>query len=491
MSPGQHSLQLRLIGLILAAVLLFGLVAGIQSHRNALHEADELFDAQLAQLGQTLLAVAIHADDDDTASTGPSAHKYQRALAFQVWSTEHDQHRLLLHSGKSAAALPDPLPEEGFSHGEWQGERWRYYRQRDPSRELEVVVGQSDLARNDLAREVAWHNLQPFLFGLPLLAVAALIAIRLGLQPLRKLAHELRQRSPERLDLVRLEDSPTEIAPIIAALDRLFARVAATLENERRFTSDAAHELRTPLAALRAQVQAAMLAENSVERLESLRKALQGTDRMNHLVGQLLTLARLDELSSSAHLEPVDLAAVTRECCAELGPEALAKNIELELNGEHTAPISGSPDLLRVLVRNLVDNAIRYTPEGGHIGVTIQALKNSDHHLEICDSGPGVPDQQLTQLGQRFSRFNPTQAEGVGLGLSIVLRIAEIHRARIAFSRATAAGGLRVSAEFPPLSAAAQRRHSHSAVPAGRVIPYPEPRETHLHQGNSENLFQG
>ena len=108
MSPGQHSLQLRLIGLILAAVLLFGLVAGIQSHRNALHEADELFDAQLAQLGQTLLAVAIHADDDDTASTGPSAHKYQRALAFQVWSTEHDQHRLLLHSGKSAAALPDP-----------------------------------------------------------------------------------------------------------------------------------------------------------------------------------------------------------------------------------------------------------------------------------------------------------------------------------------------------------------------------------------------
>ena len=143
---------------------------------------------------------------------------------------------------------------------------------------------------------------------------------------------------------------------------------------------------------------------------------------------------------------------MARECCAELGPEALAKKIELELNGEYTAPISGSPDLLRVLVRNLLDNAIRYTPEGGHVVVSIQALKNSAHQLDVCDSGPGVPDEQLAQLGQRFSRFSPTLAEGVGLGLSIVLRIAEIHRARIAFSRTTTAGGLRVRAEFPPLS---------------------------------------
>ena len=448
----QLSLQARLIGLMLAAVLLIGLAAGLQSYRSTLHEADELFDAQLAQLGQTLLAVAIHADDDETESTGPIVHKYQRALAFQVWSTEHDQPRLLLHSGKSAAALPDPMPEEGFSHGEWQGERWRYYRQSDEKRELVVVVGQSDLARNDLAEEVAWHNLQPFLFGLPLLAVAALIAIRLGLQPLRRLAHELRQRSPDRLDPVRLEDTPAEIAPVIEALDRLFTRVASTLENERRFTSDASHELRTPLAALRAQVQAAMLTENSAERLEGLRKALQGTDRMSHLVGQLLTLARLDELSSSTHFEPVDLAELARECCAEIGSEALSRNIELELNGENVAPISGSPDLLRVLVRNLLDNAIRYTPEGGHVVVSIQSLQNSAYRLEVCDSGPGVPDEQLAQLGQRFSRFSPTLAEGVGLGLSIALRIAEIHRAHITFSRAASTCGLRVSTEFQPLS---------------------------------------
>ncbi|MDO9063581.1 MAG: ATP-binding protein [Sulfuricella sp.] len=446
------SLQARLVALMLVAVTLFGLLAGYESYKNALHEVDEIFDAQLAQLGQTLLAVAYHADGDETEDTGRAVHKYQRTMAFQVWTTDDGAPRVLLHSGTAPAALPDPLPEEGFSHGEWQGKQWRYYRQRDARRHLEVLVGQTGQARNELAREVAWHNVAPFLFGVPLLAFAALLAISFGLRPLRKLAQELNLRSPERLDPIHLDDTPKEIQPVLDALGQLLARVAATLENERRFTSDAAHELRTPLAALRAQVQAAMLADEPAERLESLHKALQGMDRMSHLVGQLLTLARLDELSASTHLEPVDLAAVTRECCAELGPEALAKNIELELDGEDTAPISGSPDLLRVLVRNLLDNAIRYTPVGGHITVAIRILKNSAHQLEICDSGPGVPDEQLGQLGQRFSRFSPTLAEGVGLGLSIALRIAEIHRARIAFSRATTAGGLRVSAEFPPLS---------------------------------------
>lgn len=452
MNFSKLSLQARLVALMLAAVTLFGLLAGYESYKNALHEVDEIFDAQLAQLGQTLLAVAYHADGDESGDTGKAVHKYQRTMAFQVWTTADGSPRVLLHSGTAPAALPDPLPPEGFSEGPWQGKQWRYYRQRDARRNLEALVGQTDMARNELAREVAWHNVAPFLFGLPLLAFAALMAISFGLRPLRKLAQELNLRSPERLDPIHLDDTPKEIQPVLDALGQLLTRVATTLENERRFTSDAAHELRTPLAALRAQVQAAMLSEEPVERTESLRKALQGMDRMSHLVGQLLTLARLDEISASTHLEPVDLAAVTRECCAELGPEALAKHVELELDGEDTAPISGSPDLLRVLVRNLLDNAIRYTPVGGHIIVAIRILKNSAHQLEVCDSGPGVPDEQLARLGQRFSRFSPALAEGVGLGLSIALRIAEIHQARIAFSRATTAGGLRVSAEFPPLS---------------------------------------
>lgn len=446
------SLQARLVALMLVAVMLFGLLAGYESYKNALHEVDEIFDAQLAQLGQTLLAVASHADDDETKNTGQAVHKYQQTIAFQVWAADVKGARLILHSGTAPTVLPDPLPPAGYSEGVWQGKQWRFYRQRDAQRNLEVIVGQTDAARNELAREVAWHNVVPFLFGLPLLAFAALMAISFGLRPLHKLTQELNLRSPERLDPIHLDDAPKEIQPVLDALGQLLTRVAATLENERRFTSDAAHELRTPLAALRAQVQAAMLTENSTERLESLHKALQGMDRMSHLVGQLLTLARLDELSASTHLEPTDLAAVTRECCAELGPAALAKHIDLELNAEDNAPVSGSADLLHILMRNLLDNAIRYTPAEGHIMVAIVPLKNSGYQLEVCDNGPGVPDDQLGQLGQRFGRLNPTQAEGVGLGLSIALRIAEIHQARIAFSRATTAGGLTVSVEFPALS---------------------------------------
>ena len=445
------SLQTRLVALMLGAVMLFGLVAGYESYRNALHEVDEIFDAQLAQLGQTLLAVATHADDDETEGTGPIVHKYQRTMAFQVWGSEDGKPRLLLHSRNAPAALPEPLPPEGFSEGLWQGKRWRYYRQNDTRRELDVVVGQSDKARHDLAQEVAWHNLAPFLFGLPLLALAALVAIRFGLRPLRKLAQELRLRSPERLDPVRLADAPQEIAPVIDALDRLFTRVAGTIENERRFTSDAAHELRTPLAALRAQVQAAMLTEETTQRRVSLEKSLQGVDRMSHLVEQLLMLARLDELSSAARFETVELDAVVRECCAELGPAALARKIELELEEEQTGPISGSADLLKVMVRNLLDNAIRYTPQGGRVNVTIRPLETT-LQLEVRDNGPGVPAAQLALLGQRFSRLDPTLAEGVGLGLSIALRIADIHRANITFARATESGGLKVSVGLPLLS---------------------------------------
>lgn len=446
----ELSLQARLVALMLVAVTLFGLSAGHESYENALHEVDEIFDAQLAQLGQILLAVASHVDGDETKDTGRSIHKYQRSMAFQMWTTEKGSPRILLQFGAMPATLPDPLPPEGYSEGRWQGKQWRCYRQRDAQRNLDVIVGQTDEARNELAREVAWHNIAPFLFGIPLLAFAALLAISFGLRPLRKLAQELHLRSPERLDPIHLVDTPQEIQPVLDALGQLLTRVAATLENERRFTSDAAHELRTPIAALRAQVQAAMLTHDPAERQESLSKALQGISRMSHLVGQLLTLARLDALSASTHLEPLDLAAATRESCAELGPKALAKNIELELKGEGGALISASPDLLRVLVRNLLDNAIRYTPVGGQVVVAIRALGNAAYRLEVCDNGPGVADAQLAQLGRRFSRFNPTLAEGVGLGLSIVLRIAEIHRAEISFSRATATGGFRVCAEFPP-----------------------------------------
>ncbi len=450
MTMQKISLQARLTLLVLCTVLLFGLLASYETYKNALLEADEIFDAQLAQFAQSLVVLSATFDDEQAEPMPPPIHKYQQTLAFQVKITDKESPRILLRSNNISRMLPAQIPAEGFSSGEWQGERWRYFRLRDLRHGFDVLVGQNDKARNELAQEVAWHNIAPFLFGLPLLAFFTMLAIYFGLRPLRRLTESLRQLSPEQLNPITVHDAPKEIAPVVDALNSLLGRIARTIENERRFTADASHELRTPIAALHAQIQAAQLSDNKAERIECLAKALQGADRMAHLIGQLLTLSRLDETLSPINLEPVNLAEITQECCAELGENALSKNIEIGFSPEAHPVFHGSPDMLRIMLRNLLDNAIRYTPEGGHVEVALHLTEDGQQvELEIADSGIGVTDKQLASLGQRFNRINPTMTDGVGLGLSIVQRVAEIHHAKVNFSRATTLGGLSVTVCFP------------------------------------------
>ncbi|MDD5180178.1 MAG: ATP-binding protein [Gallionellaceae bacterium] len=447
----KTSLQARLTLLVLCTVLLFGLIAGYESYKNALHEADEIFDAQLAHFAQNLMIVATHtgSGDEQIEQMSPPLYDFQKIVVFQVWSTNSEPPKSLFRSSNIPSMFATQIPDEGFSNVELKGKHWRYYRQRDAQRGLDVLVGENDKDRHELAQKVAWHNIAPFLFGLPLLALFATLAIRFGLRPLRKLTESLRQLSPEQLNPVAVDDAPKEIAPVIGALNSLLGRIARTIENERRFTADASHELRTPLAALQAQVQAAQLSDNKTERMECLGKALQGADRIGHLIGQLLTLSRLDELSSPVSLETVNLTELTQECCAELGSNALSKNIELEFLPEAHPVLSGSADMLRIMFRNLLDNAIRYTPKGGQVKVILRFTDRQQAEFEVADSGTGVSDENLALLGQRFSRLNQAAEDGVGLGLSIVQRIAEIHRAKITFSHAATLGGLSVKVSFP------------------------------------------
>lgn len=445
MSGSAMSLQNRLTLLVLCTVLLFGGIAGYESYRSALHEADELFDAQLAQFAQSLLSVATDLDDDQAEPLPRAAHKYQRDFAFEIWDTGEETPQLLLRSNTGFAVPLDRVPEDEFSDGEWNGKNWRFYRQHDDRREIDVLVAQSNSVREELAREIALHNVTPFLFGLPALALFSILAIRFGLKPLRQLAESLRRLSPGQLEPVRMETPPKEIAPVLEALNSLLARTAGLIENERRFTADAAHELRTPLAALQAQLQAAQLSTSDVERDEGISKSLRGAERMSHLVGQLLTLSRLDELTAPALHEPLDLVALTQACSAELAPQALAKRITLELDADGPVTIPASEELLRIMLRNLLDNAIRYTPHDGHVTISIEGGT-----LTVTDSGVGVDADKLPLLGKRFSRLDPSGPEGVGLGLSIVLRIAALHRATVEFRQASAHGGLAVSVHFPP-----------------------------------------
>lgn len=454
-------LALRMLVLTLLVVAVCGGIAVSISYRNALHEADELLDAQMAQSAQTLLAlnaqhgVGTPAGGETIAGdTGEPRHKYQIKLMFQLWRDDGHGARLVLRSPNAPAAMLLGGREAGFLTEDWQGRPWRFYSQRDRVQSVLAIVGQDFAIREELAAETAQHGVVPFLAGLPVLALLLFLAIRAACAPVRRLADDLATRDPDNLQPVAIGNVAREIEPVTDALNRLFARLESTLENERRFTADAAHELRTPLAALIAQLQVAQMADSDAERRKVLKKCERGARRMSHLVEQMLTLAGLDAGPAAPAREPLDLSAEAAAVCADLGPAAIAARLLLELDAPAPLRLHGQAELLRVMLRNLLDNAIRYTPAGGRINVTL-AREGDSAVCTVQDDGPGVPEEQLALLGQRFRRLGPHAVEGVGLGLSIVRRIVELHGGQIEFADVRPLGGLRVTLRLPGVSDAA------------------------------------
>ncbi|MDO9188375.1 MAG: sensor histidine kinase N-terminal domain-containing protein, partial [Sulfurimicrobium sp.] len=364
----MNSLRTKLLLLLLAIISVAWLTTAVFIYFDAHHEIDELFDAQLAQSAQVLLAQAGHDlkdaredEDDDGIATeiAGAGHKYERKIAFQI----RDEHgRLLL---RSASVPVDPLAaqESGFADAVIEGKPWRVYTQHDDDGEIRVQVGERHAVRNELAASVAMRLLLPLGIALPVLALLIWFAVGKGLSPLRRIGSEVAQRDPANLAPLEERTAPAEIAPLLHALNTLLGRLDQALESERRFTADAAHELRTPLAALKIQAQVARRAENEAQRGAALDKLILGVDRATHLIEQLLTLARLEPTSGSAALmAECDVAAIARQVLADLAPAALAKEIELGLSSPAAAMIRGNTDMLAILMRNLVDNAIRYTP---------------------------------------------------------------------------------------------------------------------------------
>ena len=454
-------LILRVLLLTLLAVMVCGAIAVTISYRNALHEADELLDAQMAQTAQTLLALAARrAAEESTeggtiaSDTGAPRHKYQPKLMFQLWRLDARGASLMLRSPNAPAELLLGGREAGFLTDNWEGGRWRFYSQKDPAYSVLVVVGQDFAIREELAVETARQGLVPFVAGLPVLALLLFFAIRAACAPVRRLADDLAARDPDNLQPVAIGNVAREIEPVTDALNRLFGRLESTLENERRFTADAAHELRTPLAALIAQLQVAQMADSDSERRRVLKKCERGARRMSHLVEQMLMLARLDAGPSAPTREPLDLCAEAAAVCADLGPAAVTARLMLELDVPGTLPMLGQAELLRVMLRNLLDNAIRYTPAGGRIEVSL-AREGNRAVCAVQDDGPGVPKAQLALLGQRFRRLGSPEVEGVGLGLSIARRVVELHGGQIDFSNVHPAHGLRVVLRLPGVIEAA------------------------------------
>jgi two-component system, OmpR family, sensor histidine kinase QseC len=271
------------------------------------------------------------------------------------------------------------------------------------------------------------------------------------LAPLQRLSTSLAQRPPHGLEAVQLDDPPAEMQPLIAALNGLFARIGALIESERRFTADAAHELRTPIAGIRAQAQVALGSTGGDEQGRALAATLEGCDRATRLVEQLLTLARL-EAAPEAPRGSTDLAALARAVLADLAGPALARQQTLELDAPPLCRLRADDTLLGILLRNLVDNAIRYSPAGARVRVAI--TRRAGHTtLTVEDSGPGLTDEQRERLGERFFRVLGGDQPGSGLGWSIARRIAAVQSATLSASRSAALGGLAVTLVWPQADA--------------------------------------
>jgi two-component system sensor histidine kinase QseC len=439
-----RSLQGRVLAVLLAGVAVLWLAAAAFAWRDMRHELDELLDAHLAQAAALLVvqqAGEIEHDDDRTLDA-PLLHRYAPRALFQVFH----EGRLVL---RSADAPQQPLAPggldagPGFTTAEADGRAWRVFVARGRESDVRVFVGERIDARESIVRAALWGMLWPLGLALPLIAVLAWWAIQRGLQPLRTLGAQLAARPAHALQPVEAAHAPTELAPLVDALNGLFARIETMLHSERRFTADAAHELRTPIAAIRAQAQVAMAEDGEAERRHALQATLQGCDRAARLIDQLLTLSRL-ESGAAVTMQPVDLGALARQVVGELAPEALRKAQDIELDATDACAVQGDATLLGVLLRNLVDNAVRYSPKGARIRVGVCAAAGHVA-LTVEDSGPGLPETQLQALGRRFQRGQGHDESGSGLGWSIVRRIAEVHGLALAAQRSAALGGLAVN----------------------------------------------
>ena len=484
------SLSKRLMIALLIVTLGYWAVVALLTIRDSANDVYEIFDAHLAQTALALLHVSDPDDDDlhdvpnsDSAPTFKEIFKpwpdlperldntggknisaaaalgavagresihslqeeYKEKLRFQIWDGNG---KLLLRSANAPAEVL--TKQDGFSETRDEtGQVWRHYGVWDRHHHIHVLVAEDHDVRHRMVRSIALHMTSPLLLGLPVLLFLLWFSIKGGLAPLGVLTREIESRRPENLMPLDATTVPGEVRPMILALNELMQRMDHTLLSERRFTANAAHELITPLAAIQVQLHGARSAGSEAERLLAMNQLQRCVERGIRLVGQLLTLARLDPEDALPDVQPMRLGEVAAEVCAELAPIALQRDQELELRVEpDLPPLSGNADMLSILLRNLVDNAIHYTPAGGHIDIAFRSYPGG-LLMAVSDDGPGIPVEQRERVFDRFYRIASQDQPGTGLGLAICRRIAELHSALIDLSDGPGGRGMVVTVFFP------------------------------------------
>jgi two-component system OmpR family sensor kinase len=429
------SLRARLLASLLAGVVLVGAGGGWIVYRNALAEADAFFDYHLRQTALILR------DEPVAYPLAPRLPPTDASYDFvvQVWSLDG----VRVYLSRPHAVLPD-ITTLGFSTVKNREGRWRVFGVQAVTRVIQVAQPMS--VREQRAAELALQTLKPFALLLPVLALVIWVAVGHALEPLQRLTTQVKARRVNALDALPPANLPDEVQPLVLALNDLLGRLRAALERERAFMADAAHELRTPLTALHLQMGMLARASGEAEREAAMSTLSAGVQRAIRLVEQMLALARQEPRADSAPV-PVRLDELAREIVAELVPLADAGRIDLGVAAAQPATVDGDADALRTLLRNLVDNAVRYTPPGGRVDIAVESTA-AGPRVTVSDDGPGIPAEERRRVFDRFYRRAGAAPPGSGLGLAIVKAIADAHGATVTLADGPSGKGLAVTVSF-------------------------------------------
>jgi signal transduction histidine kinase len=431
----MRSIRARLLVALFILVALISVLAAGVTYRRVLNETSDLFDYQLRQMALSLrsqisLAPRIEVPPDQGDAD----------FVIQIWD---------VFGARTYLSRPGlPLINQtvlGYADLSLRGEAWRAYGLQTADGVIQIA--QPARVRENLARAAAGRVIVPLLLLLPIMIAAVAWIVNRGLLPLRFVTAEVHRRDVRTLAPLGTLNLPSEIEPLVSELNRLLERLRSAFAVQRAFISDAAHELRSPLTALRLQLQLLDRAPDEAARVEARSRLADAIERSIHLVEQLLALARSEPQEALPALEAVDLSAAAADAVRDTHDLALSRHIDLSLDAAPGLQVSGDREALRTLARNLVDNAVRYTPRNG--AVQVRTLATSDETvLEVIDNGPGIPPEDRERVFDRFYRRAGSQESGTGLGLAIVKAIADRSGARVALSGAPG-GGLKAAVSFP------------------------------------------
>ncbi|HEV7913293.1 MAG TPA: ATP-binding protein [Albitalea sp.] len=429
----MNSLRGRLLLALLTLLAVAAAIMGGVTYRSVLAETEALFDYQLRQMALSLRDQGEIAPDQARAFADE-----QLDFVVQIWTVDgRSIYASRPHSDLPARALL------GFADVTVNGQTWRTFCVATPDRVIQVA--QPVQIRRQLAADAALHSIAPLLFVAPAMAFIIWWVAALTLRPLRAVAADVRRRDEQSLAPLPTADLPEEVSPLVTALNALLQRLARSLDAQRAFVSDAAHELRSPLTALKLQLQLLKRSPDEAARVQAVEALGSGIDRAVRLVEQLLTLARSEPGAAPVPKEPVDLSEVLRQAVADTVPFALSRGIQIEFFADGPVTVQGDRTALAVMARNLVDNAVRYAPEGSRVEARV-LRDGAVPVLQIDDAGPGIPASERERVFDRFYRRADDEA-GSGLGLAIVKSVATAHGATVQLADSPW-GGLRVTVRF-------------------------------------------